>query len=219
MKRIFLILCFLACLINPVMGEITGPQQLDMGKLLVVKCTDTADVFMWTVPEGIDGVFVDGNKEFHGAGLAGTYKFQLTTLTIDWDNRKITQSPTQTYTVVIGTPKPPDPVNPQPDLTGLAKDIYVWASGVSAHKYLAVKLSSNYKQVATRYQKAEITVEQALEAIRTLNNQTLDNQEKRDAWAVFGSRLEDKMSSAWPMDKNTMVKFLNDVALGLSYVK
>jgi hypothetical protein len=207
-------------MVMPVWGEIVAPEKSDVGKLIPITCTDEADIYIWGVPEGIDYRAIDNNKELICTGLEGVYKFQLTTIKVDWDTKKITQLPQQNKLVIIGKGLPPvPPPIPEPVLTGLAKEVYQWGKAVENHRGLASGLSTNYKAIATKYAGMTVTIEQAMNQLRDLNNKVLDVREKKDAWAVFGSRLEEKLTAAWPMDKPTFVKFLNDVALGLSYVK
>ena len=212
-------------MVMPVWGEIKAPEKSDVGKLIPIVCTDEADIYIWGVPEGIDYIAIDDNKELICTGLEGVYKFQLTTIKVDWDTKKITQLPQQSKLIIIGKglppvpPTPPTPPTPKPVLTGLAKEVYGWGQAVQTHRDLAQGLGANYKTIGAKYAGMTVTIEQAMNQLRDLNNKVLDAREKKDAWAVFGSRLEEKLTAAWPMDKPTFVKFLNDVSLGLSYVK
>ena len=92
-----------------------------------------------------------------------------------------------------------------------------WLSPIN--RECATPISKNYSTVADKYNKMELTVQQAFDELRKLNNAVLDTREEKDSWAVFGSRLEEKLNSVWPMDKAATVRFLQDVALGLSHVK
>ena len=224
--RWLLAFCLVVGWANQGWSEIKCPERIDVGKLLTVEATDEANIFIWSVPEGIDYVAIDGNRKLICTGLEGSYKFQLTTIKVDWDTKQLTQSPQQMKTVVIGKavpPKPepdkPDPVNPDPVLSGLAKEVYDWAKTVTSYRELGVKLSDNYLAVGAKYAASEITLEQAMEELRGLNGKVLDTREKKDSWAIFGSRLEEKMVAGWPMEKEKFVALLKDVATGLSYVK
>ena len=201
-------------------AEIVAPDKIDLGKLLRVSTPDDADLFFWSVPDGIDYEASIDNKKLVCTGLAGTYKFQLTSFRIDWDNHKVTPLPQSMKIVVIGEAKPPTPPVPPPiPLVGTAKEVYEWGMSVAVNRDLANRLSVNYKTIATKYNNMEVTVAQALEELRILNNKVLDTRDKKDAWSVFGSRLEEKMNNAWPMEKTVLVKMLEDISLGLSYVK
>jgi hypothetical protein len=226
-KRLLLMWFGLLCLCGEGWGEITCPDKVEVGKLLVVECTDVADVFIWNVPDGIDYVAIDGNKKLVCAGLEGTYRFGLVAIKIDWDTKAVVPSNQQTKVVTIGKGLPPVPPVPDPDkpplppapvLTGLAKDVYDWGMASSA-KDKGAELSKNYGLICTKYGKGEVTVEQAFNQLRELNNKTLNTRELKDSWAVFGSRLEEKLNAAWPMQKDVLTDFLKAVSLGLSYVK
>lgn len=212
-------------MVLPVWGEIVAPEKAEVGKLIPISSAEDADIYIWAIPEGIDSLLMSNNKELVCTGLEGIYKFQLTTVKLDWDMQTYIVSPLQSKLIVIGKvvppvpPTPPPPPTPEPVLTGLAKDVYGWGKEIENHRNLSSGLSANYKTVATKYAGMTLTIEQAMTQLRDLNNKVLDAREKKDAWAVFGSRLEEKLTVAWPMNKPTFVKFLNDVSLGLSFVK
>jgi len=223
--RLLLTFCLVAGWVSVGWSDIQAPEKVEVGKLLPVVATDDADIFIWSVPDGIDFVAIDGNKKLICTGLEGSYKFQLTTIKINWDTKQLTQSPQQTKVITIGkglppVPPPDDPVDPvDPALTGFAKEVYGWAKTVTGHRSLGVRLSDNYLTVSVKYGASELTLEQAMEELRTLNGKVLDSREKKDSWAIFGSRLEEKMLAGWPMTKEQFVNLLNDVALGLSHVR
>lgn len=209
-------------------AEIVGSEKVEEGQLIDLTVTDVADIFIWQLSEGLDSRFFDGNKRVVASGKKGTYRFTLTCAKVNWEAKTVEQLPTLVKVVTVGASKPdpddPDPVdpddppNPVPDLTGFAKEVYSWAMQ-SSSKGDAVALSANYANVAKQYGDNVLTVEQAMDLLRKTNNEILNTREKKDAWAVFGSRLEERLSSGWPMGKDKLVAFLNDVAKGLSYVK
>lgn len=204
-------------------AEIVGPEKVEEGQLIDLTVTDVADIFIWQLSEGLDSRFFDGNKRVVASGKKGTYRFTLTCAKVNWEAKTVEQLPTLVKVVTVGA-KPDDPDDPDnppipvPDLTGFAKEVYGWAMQ-SSNRGDAVALSANYANVAKQYNDNMLTVEQAMDLLRKTNNEILNTREKKDAWAVFGSRLEERLSSGWPMDKDKLVAFLNDVAKGLSYVK
>lgn len=219
-KMLIVVFYFVIC--ANAWGEIVAPEKTDLGKLIPITSTDNADIFIWSVPDGLDFMAIEGNKKLICTGLEGSYKVQLTTITIDWTTKQITQSPQQSKMVMIGKGAPPDPVDPvvpDPVLTGVAKEVYDWSKTVATHRDCAKELSGNYKTIAAKFASMTVTIEQAMTQLRELNNKVLDTREEKDAWAVFGSRLEEKLNSVWPMEKTLFVSFLNEVSLGLSYVK
>lgn len=207
----------------PVWGGIVAPEKSEVGKLIPISCTDEADIFIWGIPEGIDYRAIDNNRELICTGLEGVYKFQLTIIKMDWEQKKFTQLTLPAKLILIGKvgppQPPPPPPTPEPALTGLAKEVYAWGKSVEKYRKYGKDLSENYKTVSIKYAGMTVTIEQAMVQLRELNNKVLDAREKKDDWAIFGSRLEEKLTTAWPMDKPTFVKFLNDVSLGLSYIK
>lgn len=203
---------FLCCQVCQ--AEIVCPDNVVIGEKLVVKTSDQADIYLWQIPDAIQFEALPGNTELHCWGKVGKYKFGLVTLKIDWEAHKVIQGPQQykELTITEGS-TPPVP------LTGFAKEVYDWGMAVPINRECATPISKNYSTVADKYNKMELTVQQAFDELRKLNNAVLDTREEKDSWAVFGSRLEEKLNSVWPMDKAATVRFLQDVALGLSHVK
>lgn len=204
-------------------AEITGPDKVGEGKLIELLVTDEADIFIWQVSDGLDVRYLDGNKRVIATGLKGVYRLTLTCAKVDWEAKTVQQLPTMVKVVTVGDVEPVDPVDPPTpppvnNLTGFAKEIFEWGM-LSTNKGDALALSTNYANVAKQYGDSLVTVEQAMDLLRKTNNEILNTREKKDAWSVFGSRLEERLSSLWPMEKDKLVGFLNDVAKGLSYVK
>lgn len=227
----FWLLCIGCCL-----GEIIAPDQIELGKLLKVTADNDADIFIWSIPSDIDYEVLEGNKKVICTGLEGSYKFELTTIKVDWDNKTFIQSPLQRKVIKIGSgvppvpppippvppvppvppPIPPDPINP---LTGIAKDVYDWSMLVpSDNRSAARELSNNYQDIATDLKELGLTIEQSLNELRRLNNQVLDTKEKKNAWVVVGSKLQARMELTWPMTKEEFIGFLEQVSLGFSSV-
>lgn len=200
-------------------GQIVGPEKVDLGQKIEVGIDPGVDVnlIFWTIPKGVDYVALDGNKKLYCWANVGSYEFVLNAAKINWEEHTVTQLPQATYTLVVGTPTPPTP--PGPDLDGLALEVYQWGMMVQSNRELASALSDNYKSVSQKLKGIELTIEQALDQLREQNNKILNTQAKKDAWAVFGSRLQSKMESSWPMSREVFAGFLLDVSYGLSYVK
>jgi hypothetical protein len=222
-ERLLVGLLLILCLVGQGKGEIQGLERQDVGKLVTLTATDDAQIFIWSIPDGVDFQAIEENRKVILTALEGSYKISLTTIKVNWETKQLTQSPQQSKVISFGKGLPPvppvPPVPPTPDLKGLAKEVFDWASSVKEFRELGVKLSDNYLAVSLKYAASELTLEKAMDELRTLNGKVLDTREKKDAWAVFGSRLSERMTISWPMEKEKFVAFLNDVALGLNHVK
>ena len=203
------------------LAQIKGNEKIDIGGKIDLKIEGEWDIIFWSVSDEVEFETFDSNARL----LAWTGSkeqvliFDANVVKLDWERQKVTDQQSFRHRITVGVPVPPIPPVP-PDLTGLAKDVFNWSMAVSSvYRSKANQLSVNYSNVAKRYADMELTLEQALEEIRKGNNSILSTQQEKDAWAVFGSRLQGEMSNRWPMDRVTFVKFLNDVAKGLSYVK
>lgn len=204
-------------------AQIKGEQSIEVGGKIDLKIEGQWDLIFWITPEDIEFETFDNNIRLLGwtGSKEQTVYFTANVAKLDWDNKTVDEQQTLRHKVVIGKPTPPPPpIPPDPDLTGLAKDVFNWASAVdSTYRVKASALSQNYKSVADQLNNVELTIEQALDEIRKGNNEILNNQQAKDAWAVFGSRLQSAMSDSWPMNRVQFVTFLNSVALGLSKVE
>lgn len=218
MRAILIGLAMLVCAVCN--GQIVGPDNVDVGRKVVLKVAEDVDVnlIFWSIPKGIEYEATDNNRTLFIWGNVGTYDFILNAAKIDWESQTVIQIPQALHTLTIGTPEPPTP--PDPDLEGVALECYQWGMSVdSEYRRYAVPLASNYMTVGKQLKNLELTVEQALQELRDNNNEVLDTQAKKDAWSSFGTKLQNKMQSSWPMNREIFAAFLADVGLGLSYVK
>lgn len=215
-----LLTCLLLFIPYQSLAQVNGPSDIELGKKIVLTVEDDFDLLFWSIPNELEYESIDNNKTLFLWGKVGAYQIQLNGVKLDWENKTVKEQKQYRHELnIVDDDKPPKP-NPDPDLTGLQKDVFDWATQTvdKAYQSAASGLSDNYLSVATQLEGVELTIEQALEELRTLNNGVLDSQAKKDAWAVFGSRLQQAMVNAWPMNREEMVVFLKDVSIGLEYV-
>jgi len=208
-------------------ADLIGPTEIAVGKKIVLQCDDQVDLIFWSLPTNLEAEIVEKNTKVFLWGNVGKYAIVCNVVTLDWEQKQVLDQKQYQHVLTITgdtptpiPPDPPDPPTPNPDLSGLSKDIYEWAMAVdNPYRSKANQLSDNYLSISVKLDQMEVTVPQALEELRALNNAVLNTRELKDAWAVFGSRLQERMVSEWPMERVVFVKFLEDISKGLAHVK
>lgn len=118
MKFLGSLILLLGLFITPSIAQIKGPTKIDAHKPIILESVTDADVYIWKIDAPAQKIPINDNKVLHvwAPPKKSAYNVTLTTITVDWDNKKLSYNEYYSTFEVIGNEPGPDP-NPGPDPT------------------------------------------------------------------------------------------------------
>lgn len=169
--------------------------EIKVEKRVRLEASGTADVWIWNAPLPL--VTEQQGSTLLVDGPAGTYRVQVTGLTIDWDSKQFSQQ-NGFVDITLGNPEPgPEPgpgpgPGPSPDIPddefGIAVKVAEWARELKLNK--TKEAAKNYEEAAARLLGEK---EPILATIELAHKWTQEQNQKlglNDEWLTWGKRVE-----------------------------